>query len=391
MKKEFVWNVMFQLLTSSRLSGATAFCTTQIRKRHQAQAIKTFSVKTNTAPYNISTVTDSNKPFFPIYYNDVYEVPLPPQHRFPMKKYRQVREKVQDTIAGIPEELRQNIQCEFHVSPLVTKEDLITTHSLEYVNRYLLGDLTPEEIRNVGFPWSLEGVNRSLSSTGGTVAAAISVCQARRQQMRKENEKNMKPMWSAHVAGGTHHAFKDHGEGFCVFSDIAVAANVALKLFPDIIKRILIIDLDVHQGNGNAVLFQEKPEVFTFSMHCSANYFSKKETSDLDIELPPDCNDQTYLSTCNHWLNTLSRNGGKFDLIFFQAGVDILSDDRLGRMSISQEGLKRRNKMVFDFANKMNVPLCITMGGGYPRKDWAPILNAHANVYIQAFEYLLKV
>lgn len=405
MKGELSVYAMLQLLMSFRVSVTNAFCTiqrTSMAFGHRA-AIKSYSVAANGhvtgscesigvehAPYNISSVVDLNRPFFPIYYNDVYEVPLPPNHRFPMKKYRQVRKIVQEQIASIPEGERERIQYEFCVSPLVTKEDLITTHSLEYVDRYLLGDLTPEEIRNVGFPWSLEGVNRSLSSTGGTVAAAISVCQARRRQLSEQNENNMKPLWSAHIAGGTHHAFEDRGEGFCVFSDIAVAANVALKLFPDTVRRILIIDLDVHQGNGNAVLFRDKNDVFTFSLHCSANYFSKKETSDLDIELPPDCNDETYLSTCNHWLNRISRDAGKFDLIFFQAGVDILSDDRLGRMLISQQGLERRNRMVFDFAHKMGVPLCITMGGGYPRKDWAPILNAHANVYLQAFDYLLK-
>ena len=406
MRRELNFNAMLQLiLMSSRFSATIALCSSQrmsfifwrraalksfslTADGHVTDSCESISVEHN--PYNISSAIDLKRPFFPIYYNDVYEVPLPPHHRFPMKKYRQVRKRVQEQIANIPQSERTSIYHEFRISPLVTKEDLTTTHSLEYVERYLLGDLTSEEIRNVGFPWSLEGVNRSLSSTGGTVAAAISICQARRRQLSEQNGNDMKPLWSAHVAGGTHHAFEDRGEGFCVFSDIAVAANVALKLFPDTIKRILIIDLDVHQGNGNAVLFQDKKEVFTFSMHCSANYFSKKESSDLDIELPPDCNDETYLSTCNHWLNRLSRDAGKFDLIFFQAGVDILSDDRLGRMSISQKGLERRNRMVFDVAHKMGVPLCITMGGGYPRKDWAPILNAHANVYIQAFDYLLK-
>ena len=142
----------------------------------------------------------------------------------------------------------------------------------------------------------------------------------------------------------------------------------------------------MHQGNGNAVLFQDDKRVFTFSMHCKGNYFSAKENSDLDIELPIGCNDETYLSTLHHWLKRIRNEAGKFDLIFFQAGVDIIEHDRLGRMNISSKGLKRRNKMVYNFALDMDIPMVITMGGGYPRKDWEPILSAHADVYIDAFE-----
>jgi acetoin utilization deacetylase AcuC-like enzyme len=152
------------------------------------------------------------------------------------------------------------------------------------------------------------------------------------------------------------------------------------------------MDLDVHQGNGNAVLFQGRPEVVTFSIQCEANYFSEKQTSDLDIELPVRCNDGTYLSTLNHWSNCIPREGNPFDLIFFQAGVDVLeADDRLGRMSLSADGVKRRNRLVYDFARKLNVPLVICMGGGCPRTDdWTPIFHAHANVYFGAHQYLAR-
>lgn len=202
---------------------------------------------------------------------------------------------------------------------------------------------------------------------------------------------DIQPPWAAHVAGGTHHAFYDRGEGFCVFSDIAVAANLMLERFPSV-RKILILDLDVHQGNGNAVLFQGRPEVVTVSLHCSANYFSEKQDSDLDVELPPDCSDQTYLVTLSHWLKTIKRESGPYDLIFFQAGVDILKDDRLGRLAVSQKGVERRNKLVFDFATELKAPLVITMGGGYPRTDdWAPILQAHTNVYLQARQYLADI
>jgi acetoin utilization deacetylase AcuC-like enzyme len=193
------------------------------------------------------------------------------------------------------------------------------------------------------------------------------------------------------VAGGTHHAFYDYGEGFCVFSDIAVAANVVLKRYPELIRKALIIDLDVHQGNGNARLFQRRTDVLTFSMQCDANYFSPKEESDLDVELPVGCNDETYLFTLKHWLKQIEVKAGNVDLIFFQAGVDVLEQDRLGRMSLTSEGVKRRNQLVFDFAREQDVPLVITMGGGYPaRDDWTPILEAHANVYFQAQQDLAR-
>ena len=349
-------------------------------------------IRTNSS--SSSSVLRSQQSFFPIYYNDVYEVKLPPNHRFPMDKYRRVRELVQSSIAPV---MSTNglVHCEFRISPLATLAELVTTHSPAYVQRFMDGNLTEAEIRNVGFPWSPAGVDRARSSVGGTVAAAVAVCQELRRHRNHATlpaeKKNTRCFWGAHIAGGTHHAFYDRGEGFCVFSDIAVAANVILQRFPDLVKRVLILDLDVHQGNGNAVLFQNRDDVFSFSMHCTANYFSEKETSDLDIELPVDCNDETYLATLQHWLKQLHKNAGPFDFIFYQAGVDILAQDRLGRMSLSAEGVQRRDQLVFDFAaNLLEIPMVITMGGGYPHSgaDWSPILNSHANVYIQAYNFL---
>jgi acetoin utilization deacetylase AcuC-like enzyme len=221
------------------------------------------------------------------------------------------------------------------------------------------------------------------------------------QERRNKKDESYTPIWAAHVAGGTHHAFSDYGEGFSVFSDIAVAANVVLQRYPSVVKNILIVDLDVHQGNGNAVLFQQQEHVFTFSMHCSGNYFSEKQNSDLDIELPIGCNDSTYLMTLNHWLKQFQQQheSRKFDLIFFQAGVDPLSADRLGRMDLSSDGLRRRNELVYQFAYNLQVPLVICMGGGYPKQiskgdvgsksdGWEEIIDAHANVYVQAYQFL---
>lgn len=352
------------------------------------------NVRSHTVSPTVLPHAAPERPFFPIYYNDVYEFPLPPNHRFPMDKYRRVRELVQQGISAPANDDKADVDCQFRVSPLASVDELTSTHCPDYVHRFMMGDLTEKEIRNVGFPWSQSGVDRALSSVGGTVAAAIAVCEAcsERPTMTENNIRTLPaaPCWGAHVAGGTHHAFYDRGEGFCVFSDIAVAANVILQLFPNTIRRVLILDLDVHQGNGNAVLFHGRPDVFTFSLHCKANYFSEKQASDLDIELPSDCNDATYLVTLRHWLKQIRKEAGEFDIIFFQAGVDILEHDRLGRMNLSAAGVKRRNDLVFDFAaNEMKLPLVITMGGGYPRGNaWSPILEAHANVYLQAHHFL---
>lgn len=201
-----------------------------------------------------------------LFYNDVYEVPLPQNHRFPMAKYRMVRELLQqDQVSD---------RIAFSVSPIATVEELGTTHCLNYVSRFVEGRLSELEVRRVGFPWSEAHVRRSLSSVGGTVAAT-------RHVLSSQNR-----LLAGHLAGGTHHAFFAHGEGFCVFSDIAVAANIALREFSDRVRSILIIDLDVHQGNGNAVLFQHDARVFTFSMHCKENLFSARQTSCLDVDLP---------------------------------------------------------------------------------------------------------
>ena len=350
-----------------------------------------------------SPSTLSGLPYFSIYYNDVYEVDMPPGHRFPMAKYRQVREAVQSKLTNNADE-QKVIQCTFSVSPLATYEQLSATHCPEYIQRYLRGQMTESENRNIGFPWTLQHVNRTLSSTGGTVAASLD---AYAEYLRRCNSQveNAHLCWSAHVAGGTHHAFEDYGEGFCIFSDIAVAANVLLQKYPYQpsgstadrgIRRILIIDLDVHQGNGNAKLFQENDRVQTFSVHCRSNYFSKKESSDLDVELPSGCTDETYLSTLSHWLRRIEQHPfddgdlhqKPFDFIFYQAGVDIHKDDRLGRLSITQEGISRRNKMVYEFAHRMKCPFTICMGGGYPKDDWSPIIGAHTSVYVEAHQYL---
>lgn len=288
--------------TTSRLS----FSSTSNQENENGNLKHKSQTQGSSGAYKITSPKDLVRPYFQLYYNDVYKVPLPPKHRFPMSKYEQVRKRVQDQLQLLLQQQQQQQQClhndehasgvqlHFEVSPLVTKNDLMTTHCEKYIDRYLIGDQTDLELRNVGFPWSPEGVKRSLSSTGGTVAAALSVCNARRlqqqqqQQQRhqrqqsrhqrkydndgigtngggndeiihtrknKDNHVKFGPLFGAHIAGGTHHAFKDRGEGFSVFSDIAVAANVVLRDFSDVVSRILIIDLDGTYTRGAIIHF----------------------------------------------------------------------------------------------------------------------------------------
>lgn len=310
----------------------------------------------------------SQTPPVPFYFNDLYDVQLPTTSSFPMAKYRLVREALQ-------RELLESGLASFHESPLIGIEDLHTVHTPTYVERYLENQLTPLENRRIGFPWSKESVKRSLSSTGGTVAAMHAVCRP-----------GATARFAGHVAGGTHHAFADRGEGFCVFSDIAVAAAVALRDYTARVTRILVVDLDVHQGNGNAVIFEDDPRVITFSMHCSGNLFSKREYSDYDVDLPVGAGDAEYLEVLKEHLPAIVERV-RPQLIFFQAGVDPHASDRFGKLQLSSAGLKRRNKVVLDLAAEHQARLVTTMGGGYPKNlatDSEPfyhVVQAHLDCY----------
>jgi len=283
-----------------------------------------------------------------------------------------------------------SVQAEFKLSPLATMEELQTTHCPNYIRRFLQGDLTAAEVRAVGFPWSQEGVNRSLSSVGGTLAATrhvLSAASAQKVQGGGSTAEPSPPRWAAHLAGGTHHAFFDRGEGFCVFSDIAVAANCAFKEFPSV-KNVLIIDLDVHQGNGNASLFSRNPNVFTFNMHCKSNLFSELQVSDVDVELPAGCTGEEYLRHLARWLPFLFETLQP-QLVFYQAGVDVLESDRLGRMALSRQDIRARNAMVYKAVYDSKAALVVTMGGGYPTDldpssaSYLDTIDAHVDVYHQ--------
>ena len=262
-------------------------------------------------------------------------------------------------------------------------QDLSLVHCPRYIQRFLSGDMSKEELRRIGFPWSTATVARTLSSVGGTVAATHAVLSPGG------------PPIAGHLAGGTHHAFRDRGEGYCIFSDIAVAASVALRDHYSAVQRILILDLDVHQGNGNAHIFRHRPDVFTASLHCRQNIFSETQQSDLDINLEAGDGDARYmemLGSCLHPLLDGQWEGqiGPPDLVFFQAGVDPSQHDRLGRLKLSPQGLRDRNWAVYRAALDRGIPLVVTMGGGYP-KDLEPdseafqqIVEQHRDVYVDA-------
>jgi acetoin utilization deacetylase AcuC-like enzyme len=298
-----------------------------------------------------------------LYYNDVYEVPLPPKHRFPMKKYKAVRYSImQDALPNV----------DLAVSPQISTEDLSTAHCPLYIGRYLGNKFTADENRRVGFPWSMASVRRSLSSVGGTVAAMHAV-------MGPEGYRI-----AGHLAGGTHHAFRDRGEGFCVFNDIATAATVALRDLS--LERILIIDLDVHQGNGTAKIFENDSRVTTFSMHCGKNLFSKREASDLDVELEVGIGDEEFLELTALHVQRLMETIQP-QLTFYQAGVDPSKQDALGKLALSREGLMERNRIVCEASLRASSPLVVTMGGGYPKDldshsdPFKAVVDAHTDVY----------
>ncbi|KAG8459085.1 hypothetical protein KFE25_002492 [Diacronema lutheri] len=298
------------------------------------------------------------------YYNDVFRVDLPDNHRFPMGKYESVRRSLQN-------ELREG--AVFRVSPTATFDELCTTHARSYVERVLNDELTRDELRRIGFPGGPQSIARATSSVGGTLAAARALFEPGA------------PRVTAHIAGGTHHAFWDRGEGYCVFSDIAVAANCILREQPSV-RSCLVVDCDVHQGNGNAVLFKDEHRVFTFSMHCAGNYFSPVEASDLDIEVPIGAGDAEYCGKLEAVLPPLFHALAP-QLVFFQGGVDPLANDRYGKLQLSRAGLRRRNEAVFGLCAQHGVPLVVTMGGGYPRDmragsaDTFQVIQAHMDVY----------
>lgn len=294
-----------------------------------------------------------------IAFSPIYKYQLPEGHRFPMIKYELVPEQL--LYEGIVSE--SNF---FHPSPL-TEAQILQTHSREYWNKLQEQKLSVKEVRAIGFPMRPDLVWRGRHIAQGTID-----CARYAQQYGT----------SLNIAGGTHHAFADRGEGFCVFNDIAIAANYLLSTGEA--KKILVIDLDVHQGNGTASIFQEENRVFTFSMHGAKNYPLRKERSDLDIPLPDKTPDKPYLKVLTETLPRLI-DELQPDLAFYLSGVDVLESDRLGRLSLSLQGCKERDRFVFQTCKQYNLPVAVSMGGGYSPRI-AAIVDAHANTYRMATE-----
>ena len=292
-----------------------------------------------------------------IAFSPIYKYQLPEGHRFPMVKYELVPEQL----------LYEGIVTDsnfFHPEPL-TEEQILLTHHQEYWQKLQDQKLSVKEVRAIGFPMRPELVWRGRHIAQGTIDCA-----------RYARQYGV----SLNIAGGTHHAFADRGEGFCVFNDIAIAANYLLATGEA--QKILVIDLDVHQGNGTASIFQQEERVFTFSMHGEKNYPLRKESSDLDIPLPDKTPDKPYLKILKETLPRLI-DQVQPDLVFYLSGVDVLESDRLGRLSLSLQGSKERDRYVFQTCKKNNLPVAVSMGGGYSPRI-AAIVDAHTNTYRMA-------
>ena len=287
------------------------------------------------------------------WYCDQFVLPLPDHHRFPMEKYRLLRERV------APDE---RIQLE--IPEPATNDDLTRVHTTDYVTRVASGGLTRDEIRRIGFPWSPELVERSRRSTGGTIHAA---------------ERAHREGISVNLAGGTHHAFTDAGEGFCVFNDVAVAARSLQAR--GMVGRCAVLDLDVHQGNGTAAIFAGDSSVFTLSVHGASNYPFRKEASDVDIGLDDGATDDAFLSAVHEGVERALADGA--DLAFYIAGADPYEGDRLGRLSVTKEGLRERDRIVFDACERAGTPVAVVMSGGYA-EDVHDTVEIHAATVLEA-------
>jgi len=289
-----------------------------------------------------------------IAWNARYAHPLPDGHRFPMEKYECVPEQLvhEGTVD----------QSQFFSPERLSDAEVLTVHEAEYWQKLQTGSLTRQEERRTGFPWSTALVEREVMIMGGTVQCA-------RYALEHGAAMN--------IAGGTHHAYRDRGEGFCLLNDFALAASVLLV--EGRIQRALIVDLDVHQGNGTAKIFEDDPRVFTFSMHGAGNYPMHKECSDLDVPLSDGMEDDAYLALLDaHWPRLL--DAVEPDLVLYQCGVDILASDKLGRLGVTEAGCRARDERILKRCYDARVPVVCAMGGGYSPDIWQ-IVEAHCNTF----------
>ena len=285
-----------------------------------------------------------------IFYTDHYVLPLPEGYRFPMAKYRLLRKRVEEAGLANGAGLREP-----HAA---TDEEILRAHDRDYLERVVSGRLSAQELRRIGFPWTPQMVERSRRSAGATIEA----CRAA-----------LADGVGVNLAGGTHHAFRDHGEGYCVFNDCAVAA-LAMQAEGRAL-RVVILDCDVHQGNGTAAILADDPTVYTFSIHAAKNFPFRKEASDLDMELPDGAGDSDYLAALEQGVcHALS--AAQPDLAIYLAGADPYEGDRLGRLALTKEGLRKRDRKVFELCRAASVSVAVVMAGGYST-DIADTVDIH--------------
>ncbi len=294
-----------------------------------------------------------------IAFSPIYKHPLPDGHRFPMEKYELLPGQL--LYEGIVTD--ENF---FKPKPLDEKW-ILNTHTQEYWTKLRNLGLSKSEVRATGFPLSKELVDREITILNGSVQAAVYA---------------LRYGIAMNIAGGTHHAYADRGEGFCLLNDIAVTANYLLE--NQLSKKVLVIDLDVHQGNGTASIFVNNPDVFTFSMHGEKNYPMRKEVSDLDCAIPDGTGDEPYNRILQSQLEIILKDFLP-DFIIYQSGVDVLESDKLGRLSMTIEGVKNRDTIVLNLAKSLNSPIICCMGGGYSPQV-TKIVTAHTQVYRLAQE-----
>jgi len=292
-----------------------------------------------------------------IAYHPIFKHPLPLGHRFPMSKYELLHQQLLHEGTCTPEN--------FFEPSWPKDEDLLAVHDLEYITQLRELSLNKQAARKIGFPLSEKLVEREHIITQGTIEAS---------NYALDNGIAM------NIAGGTHHAYADHGEAFCIFNDQAIAARYLQNKRG--IEKILIVDLDVHQGNGTAKIFQNDASVFTFSMHGASNYPFRKEQSDLDLALPDNTQDENYLNLLKSTLPSLIEEIQP-NFIFYLSGVDIVSTDKLGRLGCSPEGCRERDRFVLESCKQAKIPVQVSMGGGYS-PDIKVIIDAHANTYREA-------
>jgi acetoin utilization deacetylase AcuC-like enzyme len=285
-----------------------------------------------------------------IYYCDHFDLPLPAGHRFPMAKYSRLRERVAASELSATHELV--------VPESATDEQLLRVHTRDYLERVKNGTLSESAIRRIGFPWSEGMVERSRRSVGGTLAACRSA---------------LEDGVAVNLAGGTHHAFSDRGEGFCVFNDAAVAARAMQA--EERAERVVILDCDVHQGNGTAAIFADDPTVFTFSIHGANNFPFRKIESDLDVPLPNGTAGASYLYALEGGL-AAALKAANADLAIYLAGADPFVRDRYGKLALSHADLLARDRLVFDYCRDRGLPIATVMSGGYA-EDIEEIVNIH--------------